>query len=81
MLSEFVEKKLRRARYKVLRDGSYFGEVVGLRGVWANTKNLEDCRMELREVLENWLLLKVRDREQVPGFVLRTDRLELAKRA
>ncbi len=68
MLSEFILKKLKNARYKLLKDGSYFGEISGLKGVWANAGNLEDCRKELREVLEDWLLLKVRERENVPGF-------------
>ncbi len=53
MLSEFIEKKLKNAQYKLLRDGSYFGEVLGLQGVWANAKNPEDCRKELLEVLED----------------------------
>ena len=57
MLSEFIAKKLKNARYKLLKDGSYFGEISGIKGVWANAKNLEDCRRELQEVLEDWLLL------------------------
>lgn len=59
MFNEYIDKKLKLARYKILKDGSYFGEVPGLRGVWANGKNLEDCRQELKEVLEDWFLLKI----------------------
>ena len=81
MLSEFILKKLREARYKFLKDGSYFGEIVGLQGVWANANNLEDCRKELQEVLEDWLLLKVRDRENVPGFRLKIGKRELVNYA
>ncbi len=81
MLSEYIVKKLKEARYKFLKDGSYFGEVPGLRGVWANEKNLEDCRRELQGVLEDWLLLKVRNHEKVPGFVIKVDRRELVKHA
>lgn len=81
MLNEFIQKKLREAKYKILKDGSYFGEIPGLPGVWAASRNLEDCRMELREVLEDWLFLKVRDREPVRGFKIKTDRRELVKRA
>ena len=81
MLSEFIFKKLREARYKLLKDGSYFGEIIGLRGVWANANNLEDCRKELQEVLEDWLLLKVRDRETVPGFRLKIGKRELVNHA
>lgn len=81
MLSVYIAKKLKRARYKLIKDGSYFGEIPGLRGVWANTKTLESCREELRGVLEDWILLKVRDRERVPGFTIKTDRRELVKHA
>ncbi|OGT75009.1 MAG: antitoxin HicB, partial [Gammaproteobacteria bacterium RIFCSPLOWO2_02_FULL_56_15] len=59
MLSDYIRKKLARAKYKILKDGSYFGEIPGLKGVWANAGTLEDCRKQLQEVLEEWILLKV----------------------
>ena len=65
MLTEYLEKRLKKAKYKILRDGSYFGEIPGLKGVWADGNTLEDCRKELREVLENWILLKVKNAEQL----------------
>ena len=52
----------------MLKDGTYFGEIPGANGVWANTKNLEDCREELRGVLGDWVLLKVRERETIAGL-------------
>lgn len=81
MLSEFIETKLGEAHYKLLKDKTYFGEISGLKGVWANAKNLEDCRKQLREVLEDWIVLKIRDGERVPGFNLRVDRRQLVKNA
>lgn len=81
MLSDFILKKLKNARYKLLKDGSYFGEIAGLKGVWANANNLEDCRKELQEVLEDWLLLKVRERENIPGFRLKIGRHDFIKYA
>ena len=77
MLNEFIGKKLKDAQYKRLGDGSYFGEIPSISGVWANAKNLEDCREELREVLEDWLLLKVHEQDEVPGLRLKFDRREL----
>ena len=71
MLSEYLNKKLGSARYKILKDGSYFGEIPGLRGVWANAKNLENCRQELKEVLEDWFLMKIRAKERIPGFEIK----------
>ncbi len=81
MLTDFILKKLKTARYKILKDGTYFGDIPGARGVWANAKNLEDCREELREVLEDWLILKVMDGEKVSGFTVKVDRRELVRNA
>ncbi len=71
MFNEYIEKKLKLVKYKLLQDGSYFGEIKGVQGVWANAKNLEDCRKELKEVLEDWFLLKISSKEKVPGFEIK----------
>ena len=81
MLSQFIDKKLRGARYKLLKDGSYFGEIPGLKGVWADAKSLEDCRRQLQEVLEDWLVLKIHDGDAIPGFEMKIDQRELVKHA
>ena len=60
MVSEYVSAALRRARYEILaEDGSYYGEIPGFDGVYANAATLEACRDELREVLEEWILFRV----------------------
>lgn len=74
MLSKFIDRKLRIAKYKLLEDGSYFGEIPGLRGVWSNAKTKKASEEELREVLEEWVLLRVRDHERVPGLEINFDR-------
>lgn len=66
MLFEYIQVALEKAEYKKLDDGSWFAEIPGFEGVWANSKTVEECRKELMEVLEEWLILKVRDGEQVP---------------
>ncbi len=54
MLTDYICQKLSRARYKVLKDRTYFGEIPGLQGVWASEKTWEKCRETLQEVLEEW---------------------------
>ena len=66
MLTAYIQTAMQQARYKILEDGSYFGEIPDFQGVWANEQTLEDCRRILQEVLEEWLLLKLRDNEEVP---------------
>jgi predicted RNase H-like HicB family nuclease len=60
MVSEYVSAALHRARYEILAaDDSYYGEIPGFKGVYANAASLEACREELREVLEEWILFRV----------------------
>jgi predicted RNase H-like HicB family nuclease len=66
MLTEYISAALRKAQYKVLDEGSWFAEIPGFDGVWANGATVEDCREELREVLEEWLILKIRDKDVIP---------------
>lgn len=71
MISYFIYKKLSEAKYKILEDGTYYGEIPKLHGIWANAKNLKDCQKELQEVLEDWLVLKIKDGDKIPGFSTR----------
>ena len=60
MVSEYVNAALGKAHYEILtEDGSYYGEIPAFEGVYANAKTLEACREELREVLEEWILIRV----------------------
>lgn len=79
MLTEYIQKALELAVYKILDDGTWFAEIPGFQGVWANGKNVEDCRRELMEVLEEWLILKIRDHDTVPvleGTELKIEKVE-----
>jgi len=68
MLTSYLFQKMAQAKYKILEDGNYFGEIPGLQGVWASEKTLEKCREILREVLEEWIILKLKDNDIIPGF-------------
>jgi predicted RNase H-like HicB family nuclease len=60
MLIEYIEAAMRRATYEILpEDKSYYGEIPELPGVYAHAGTLEACREELREVVEDWILLGV----------------------
>ncbi len=60
MFTDYVSAALRQARYEILSDDhSYFGEIPGFDGVYANATSLEKCREELRSALEDWILFRV----------------------
>jgi predicted RNase H-like HicB family nuclease len=67
MLTSYIQAAMRHARYKTLpEDGSFFGEIRGIDGVWANASTLEECRGELEDVLEEWLSLSLTKNLPVP---------------
>lgn len=66
MLSQYMDKVIQKAEYKKLDDETWFAEIPGFPGVWANASTVELCRSELLEVLEEWLLLKLRDGDRIP---------------
>jgi predicted RNase H-like HicB family nuclease len=60
MLMNYIRAAMHRAKYEILPDdGTFYGEVPGFNGVYANADTLESCREELEEVLEEWILLRV----------------------
>ena len=60
MLLNYIQAAMRKAKYEILPDdGTYYGEIVGFDGVYANAVTLEACREELEEVLEEWILFRV----------------------
>lgn len=67
MLSQYIQAAMRQAKYEILSDDkSFYGEIPGFQGVYANAKTLEDCREELAEVLEGWVFLHLADNTPLP---------------
>ena len=67
MLLEYIQAALCRAKYEILPDdGSYYGEIRECNCVYANAKTLDECREELREVLEEWVLFRVHKNLRLP---------------
>ena len=60
---------MRHARHEIVEDdGSFYGEIPPIPGVWANCKTLEACREELKSVLEGWVLLSIADHSPIPDI-------------
>ena len=67
MLQNYINKALNRAKYEILpEDGSVYGEIPDCRGVYAKANGFEDSRQELIEVLEEWIILRLRRNLEVP---------------
>ena len=72
-ITDYLNAAMSRATYDKLEDGTYWGEIPEVEGVWANEKILEDCREELQSALEDWILFSLVndfDIPEVDGFTL-----------
>ncbi len=68
MLTEYLRAAMAKAKYEILSDdGTFYGEIPELSGVYANAETLEECRQELQEVLEGWILFRVSRGLSVPS--------------
>lgn len=66
MLTTYIRAAMRHAKYEILEDGTFYGEIPGFDGVYANADTLEACREELQEVLEEWIVLGLRLGHSLP---------------
>ena len=66
MLLKYIDAAMRKAHYKLLEDGSYFGEIPEFQGVQATAEMLAACRDRLEEELEDRIIGNVRKHLPLP---------------
>ena len=67
MLTKYIQTAMHQATYELLEDGTFYGEIAGFQGVYANAETLETCRDLLQEVLEGWIVLGLRLQHKLPN--------------
>ena len=67
MIRQYIAAAMATAEYEILSDdGSFYGEIPGFQGVYSNADTLEECRAELEDVLDEWLLFSIARNLDVP---------------
>lgn len=67
MIIEYIEAALEKARYDMIQDEEpFYAEVPGLEGVYATGKTLEECRKNLAEVIDGWIVVRLRRGLPIP---------------
>lgn len=67
MLTDYIAAAMRHATYEMIEDENpFYGEIPVCPGVWANQSSSDKCTEELQSVLEEWILLHIRDRIPLP---------------
>ena len=66
MLIEYIQAAMTHAQFEQMEDGRYFGTIPPCPGLWADGDTIETARETLREVLEDWILVKARFGDEMP---------------
>ncbi|MBK5966047.1 HicB family protein [Thiocystis minor] len=60
MLQSYLEAAMRHAHDELIQDDEpYYGEISPLPGVWATGQTLEECRHNLLEAVDGWLVSRI----------------------
>jgi predicted RNase H-like HicB family nuclease len=67
MINEYIQAALELAHYEIIEDEEpFYGEIAALPGVWATGRSLEECRRNLAETIEGWILVRNQQQLEIP---------------
>jgi hypothetical protein len=67
MITEYIEAAMRKARYEFITgERVHFGKIPGFKGLWASGLTKSACKSELRERLDEWIVLSLRMNMSLP---------------
>lgn len=81
MIRDFIHAAMQRAHYEIIDQpgDEYYGEIPGLDGVIACGTTLEECRANLEDALDSWIVLGLQLGHTIPEIDgVRLNRLEAA---
>lgn len=69
MIRGYIETAMQHAHYELIEDEEpFYGEVSELPGVWATGKTLEECRDNLIQAVEDWVLFSIANGLPIPAL-------------
>ena len=67
MIPEYIERSLAHARYELINDEEpWYGEIPELEGVYATGKTFEACQASLKDVVNGWIIVRLRKGLLIP---------------
>jgi predicted RNase H-like HicB family nuclease len=67
VIRDYIAEAMRRAKYEMIDDSEpFYGHIPGCRGVWATGTTLEECRQNLEDALDGWLVVRIAQGLAIP---------------
>ncbi len=70
MLRRYIDTAMAQAHYEIIDQPGepYYGEIPGLEGVLATGSTLEECRTNLEDTLDAWIMLGLQLGHEIPAI-------------
>ena len=66
IITDYIDTAMSIAEYEKLDNGTYFGKIPGCSGAIAAADSLDKCKREMRSVFEDWILIGLRFKDELP---------------
>jgi predicted RNase H-like HicB family nuclease len=68
MIRTYIDAAMKHAHYEIIDQPNepYYGEIPGLKGVLATGRTLEECRINLEDTLDAWIVLGLKLGHHIP---------------
>ena len=68
-ITQYIENLLRKAEYEYDKETkSWCASVADLPGAYAQADTVEETREQLAQVIEDYILISLREKQLLPGF-------------
>ena len=66
MITQYIAAAMKQAQFELMENARYFATIPACRGCWVEGATIEECRAELPEALESWLLIGLQFKHPLP---------------
>ncbi|MCX6153223.1 MAG: type II toxin-antitoxin system HicB family antitoxin [Candidatus Kapabacteria bacterium] len=67
MINEYINAAINEANYSIIEDEyPFYADIPSLKGLWASGSTFEECRRNLIESIESWLIVSLKNNLEIP---------------
>ncbi len=66
MITAYIRAAMELAEFEKMENGRYFATVPPCQGFWTEGATIEECKAEMQEIFESWLLVGLQHHHKLP---------------
>ena len=66
MIIQYITAAMELAEFELMENGRYFATVPPCQGFWTEGATIQECKKEMPEIFESWLLVGLQHGHRLP---------------